>query len=142
MVRTGNEVSQIISKASEVKEIEDSEGRREGTPKMIPPSFTLKDYYEMSQYRGMGNDTWYDNLEEILKSIHKLLKQKYPENDFRVKFLQHLIIRAETHEVDVEQEEALRALLHYETYPIEHDIEDIQTLCERFCYSLSEEKLR
>lgn len=97
---------------------------------MLPPDFTLKDFYELSQYRGMGNTFWYDYLEEILKAIQKLLKQKYPENDFRVKFLQILIIRAETHEVEVEQEEALRALLHYEVYPIEHDLEDIKILCE------------
>jgi hypothetical protein len=90
---------------------------------------SLKDFYELSQFRGMGNSVWYDNLEQILKNIQKLLKQTYPENDFRIKFIQLLILKAETHEVEVEQEEALRALLHFEVYPIEHDLEDIMTLC-------------
>jgi hypothetical protein len=90
---------------------------------------SLKDFYALSQFRGMGNSLWYDNLEEILKNIQKLLKQTYPENDFRIKFLQILILKAETHEVEVEQEEALRALLHFEVYPIEHDLEDIEVLC-------------
>lgn len=91
---------------------------------------SLKDFYDFTQWRGLGNSMWYDNLEEILKNVLKLLKQKYPDTDFRVKFLKALIIKSETHEIEVEQEEALRALLHYESYPDEHTLEDIVLFCE------------
>lgn len=53
-----------------------------------------------------------------------------PDTDFRIKFLKVLIIKSETHEIEVEQEEALRALLHYESYPDEHTLEDIVMFCE------------
>lgn len=71
---------------------------------------SLKDFYDFTQWRGLGNSMWYDNCEEILKNILKLLKQKYPDTDFRIKFLKVLIIKSETHEIEVEQEEALE---HY-----------------------------
>ena len=42
---------------------------------MIPVNFNLEHFYALSQTRGMGNNIWYDNLEEILKAILNMDKQ-------------------------------------------------------------------
>lgn len=88
---------------------------------------TLRDLYEMSTYRGMGNTLWYDYLEEILKRISKLLSEKYPIDHYKMRFVNKLILKAPTHEIDVEDEEWLRSLLHNEVYP-EERTESIDTL--------------
>lgn len=103
---------------------------------MIPEKFTISDFYNLCSMRGLGNNVWYDNLEEILKRINTLLKQKYSDNDFRILFLKKIILKAETHEVDVEEEEYLRSLLHNEVFSSERDdtMETLQMLILSFEY--------
>jgi hypothetical protein len=77
----------------------------------------LDTYYYLLIGDGLGNTVFSDNQREFLAKIKSLLEQKYGTFDYKVKFLSICLIKNETSELDVEDKEWLRYILHAETEP-------------------------
>jgi hypothetical protein len=58
-----------------------------------------------------------EDLQTHLLEIKKLLVEKYGESNFRVKFLTLILLKNETHEMDTQDREWVRYILHAECEP-------------------------
>lgn len=77
--------------------------------------FDMGAYYGLFTYMEFGDDP--QDLDRHLKGIRKLLAEKYGNKNFRVKWLDLCIIKWETHELDTQDKEWIRYILHAECYP-------------------------
>jgi hypothetical protein len=85
--------------------------------------------YALIMSNELGNTIWSNNERIYLLHTKKLLEQKYGANDFRTRYLKKCIILTETSELDIQDREWVRYILHQESEPdIQHEnlLEDLK----------------
>ena len=75
----------------------------------------LSFYYGLFTYLGYGGDV--EDFNKHLGNIKKLLAKKYGDQDYRVKYMAKCILKTETHELETEDREWIRYILHAEDEP-------------------------
>lgn len=88
-------------------------------------------YYALMMSDGLGNTCFSDNQTRFLKEIKAELQAKYGEKDYRVKFLSLCILKDETNELDIEDREWIRYILHEEVEPDDSHADLLEDLKER-----------
>ena len=96
--------------------------------KTVKPCFSL--YYGLFTYLEFGSMEAED-LRVHLLEIKKLLAEKYGADDFRTKFLTLCILKNETHEVDSQDKDQVRYILHAECEPEDLHTVQLEDLKER-----------
>lgn len=66
---------------------------------------------------GLGNSMFSDNPTLYLKKTQKALTEKYGSQDYRTRFVVKCVIISETKELDIQDKEWVRYILHEESEP-------------------------
>jgi hypothetical protein len=96
---------------------------------------TVQDQLDMLYVRimsdGMGNTMFSDDQTHYLKETLKCLLSKYGSEDYRSRFLVQCVLKSETNELDTEDREWVRYILHQESEPDEQHQRLLSQLQER-----------
>lgn len=85
----------------------------------ITEEFELKvnGIYSLLQSDGTGNDCFSEDRVRWLNEAKTTLLMKYPETDFRVRYIDILLVHHKEDRYTIQDQEQLRYIFHAECYP-------------------------